>query len=241
TPRSPADTASSQRMPPPALLERIRADGDRARRRALIVARLHRTDRLAALAQAPETRLVHAEIARRINNMIRPGDCYSMVSTDEVWMLVDDLASEALGELAGRTLVDTLGRPVAVRRVGGEDTVVGLRPVVGVGTCDAVPIEDPLALVTLASRAADQASRRDDRIRVLRLVVDEDATHRDEIERALRVALDENELDVHFRPQVDLASNRCLSAEALIRWTRADGRAVEPALTDSLCAAGGRI
>lgn len=228
-------------MPPPALLERIRGDGDRARRRALIVARLHRTDRLAALAQAPETRLVHAEIARRINNMIRPGDCYTMVSADEVWMLVDDLASEALGELAGRTLVDTLGRPVSVRRPGGEETVVGLRPVVGVGTCEAVSIEDPLALVTLASRAADQASRSDDRIKVMRLVVDEEAMHRDEIERALQVALDENELDVHFQPQVELASNRCLSAEALIRWTRADGRSVDPALIASVCEERGMI
>jgi len=241
TSRPSAEASSSQRVAPPALLERLRGEGRRARRRALIVARLNRTDRLAALAQSVEARHVHAEIARRINNMIRPGDCYCMVSTDEVWMLVDDLASEALGELAGRTLVDTLGRPVAVRRVGGEDTVVGLRPVVGVGTCDAVPIEDPLALVTLASRAADQASRRDDRIRVLRLVVDEDATHRDEIERALRVALDENELDVHFQPQVDLASNRCLSAEALIRWTRADGRAVDPALIASICEERGMI
>src|SRR5690606_38210241 len=164
-----------------------------------------------------------------------PGDCYSMVSIDEVWMLVDDLASEALGELAGRTLIETLGRPVAVRRAGGEESIVGLRPVVGVGTCEAVPIEDPLALVVLASRAADRASRRDDRIKVMRLAVDEDAQNRDEIERGLRVALNENELDVHFQPQVDLASNRCLSAEALIRWTRPDGRSIDAGLIASVC------
>jgi len=55
------------------------------------------------------------------------------------------------------------------------------------------------------------------------------------------VALDENELDVHFQPQVELASNRCLSAEALIRWTRADGRSVDPALIASVCEERGMI
>jgi EAL domain-containing protein (putative c-di-GMP-specific phosphodiesterase class I) len=241
TPQPPAEAGASQRVAPLALLERIRARAHPARRRALIVARLNRSDRLAALAQSAETRLVHAELARRLNHMIRPGDCYSMVSPDEIWMLVDDLASEALGELAGRTLIETLGRPVPVRRPGGEETIVTLRPVVGVGTCEAVPVEDPFALVALASRAADQASRRDDRIKVERLVVDEEAQHRDEIERALRVALDENALDVHFQPQVELATNRCLSAEALIRWIRADGPPVDPALIASVCEERGMI
>jgi len=240
-PRPAAERDEGPRVAPPLLLQRIRDDGRRPRRRALLVARLNRTDRLPALAQAAEARHVHAEIARRVNNMVRPGDRYCMVSADELWMLVDDLASEALGELAGRTLVETLGRPVVVRRANGDETVVGLRPVVGVATCEPAPIEDPLALVAVASRAADKAARRDDRVKVLQLVIDEDAQHRDEIERALRVALNDNALDVHFQPQIDLGTGRCLSAEALIRWTRADGRPVEPSLIASICEERGMI
>src|SRR5690606_22010083 len=95
--------------------------------------------------------------------------------------------------------------------------------------------------VAVASRAADKAARRDDRVKVLQLVIDEDAQHRDEIERALRVALNDNALDVHFQPQIDLGTGRCLSAEALIRWTRADGRPVEPSLIASICEERGMI
>lgn len=237
----PAEAAAGPRVAPPALLERIRDEGRSPRRRALLVARLNRTDRLGALAQASEARHVHAEIARRLNNMVRQGDCYSMVSADEIWMLVDDLASEALGELAGRTLVETLGRPVAVRRASGDETIVGLRPVVGVATCEPLPVDDPLALVALASRAANQAARRDDRIKVLRLTVDEDALHRDEIERGLRIALNDNALDVHFQPQIDLHADRCVSAEALIRWIRPDGRSVDSGLIASICEERGMI
>ena len=241
TPRTPAEPGVGPRVAPPLLLERIGDDAARPRRRALLVARLNRTDRIKALAQAPEAHHVHAEIARRVNSMVRPGDRYCMVSPNELWMLVDDLASDALGELAGRTLVETLGRPVALRRANGDGTIVSLRPVVGVATCEPVPIGDPLALVALASRAADQAARGDDRVKVLRLVVDEEAQHRDEIERALRHALNENALDVHFQPQVDLGSGRCVSAEALIRWTRPDGRPVEPSLIASICEERGMI
>ena len=239
--RPPAEARRGPRVAPADLLGRIRHQNHRPRRRALVVLRLNRSDRLPALAQAEEARHVHAEIARRLNNMVRQGDCYSMVSTDELWLLVDDLASEAIGELAGRTLIESLARPVVVRRASGDETVVGLRPVAGVASCEPMPIEDPMELVTLASRAADRANRRDDRIEVLRLVVDEDAQHRDEIERALRVALNDNMLDVHFQPQIDLGTGRCLAAEALIRWTRPDGQPVDPGLIASICEERGMI
>lgn len=235
-----SDSAASPRVAPAVLLERIRSDG-RRRRCAVLVVRFNRTDRLAALAQTGETSQVHAEIARRVNHMTRPGDCYSMVAAEELWLLIDDLASEALAELAGRTLVETLARPIRLRRSNGDETSVATRPSVGVAVCAAAAICDPLAAISMASQAALQAVRRDDHVKVLPLVIDEEAQHRDEIEHALRGALHENALDVHFQPQIELASNRCVAAEALIRWTRSDGRSVRPDLIASICEERGMI
>lgn len=48
--------------------------------------------------------------------------------------------------------------------------------------------------------------------------------------RALQIALQRGELEVDYQPLVDLHSRRCLGAEALVRWRRADGQRVRPDL-----------
>lgn len=44
----------------------------------------------------------------------------------------------------------------------------------------------------------------------------------------LRDALENGELAVHYQPVIDLQENRCVGAEALIRWTRPSGVTISP-------------
>ena len=44
------------------------------------------------------------------------------------------------------------------------------------------------------------------------------ASERSELERGLRLALENEEFEVHYQPKVDIASNRVISMEALVRW-----------------------
>ncbi len=46
----------------------------------------------------------------------------------------------------------------------------------------------------------------------------------------LRIALANNRLSVAYQPVIELASGRCVGAEALVRWTREDGQVVSPAV-----------
>lgn len=54
------------------------------------------------------------------------------------------------------------------------------------------------------------------------------AVSRLEIERSLRHALDRDELELYFQPTVDIATQRVIGAEALLRWRREDGSFVGP-------------
>jgi sensor c-di-GMP phosphodiesterase-like protein len=46
----------------------------------------------------------------------------------------------------------------------------------------------------------------------------------------LRRAIAEGHIRVHYQPVIDLASGRCVGAEALARWTRENGEMVSPAI-----------
>ena len=61
------------------------------------------------------------------------------------------------------------------------------------------------------------------------------------LEKALQQALRRGELEVDYQPLVDLATRRCVGAEALVRWRRADGQRVRPDLFIPQAEASGQI
>ncbi|MCD6672883.1 MAG: EAL domain-containing protein [Burkholderiaceae bacterium] len=214
------------------------APGDGARTVVLVVA-LNRSDRIDALARAAHDRPVLDEIGRRMESVLRPADRYAFASREEAWVLLPGLASEALAELASHSLLQTLSAPV---KLAAQAQPIRLRP--SIGGAWAPPGSNPGAgkLIAVASEAAAQSLGREDHVRILRVNDDHDSgLRRHEIERDLHEALGRNELEVHFQPQIDLRSGRCRSAEALIRWRRADGRAVAAGTIASIAEERGLI
>ena len=57
----------------------------------------------------------------------------------------------------------------------------------------------------------------------------------------LRRALASDQLAVHYQPVIDLASGRCVGAEALARWTRDNGEPISPAVFIPAAEAAGMI
>mgnify|MGYP001182284100 FL=1 len=227
----------SPRIAPATLLEMLaaRCGARSSGRTALLVVALNRSDRLAALAQDASNQYVLAEVARRVQSMLGPADRYAFVANDELWLMLGNLADESLAELAGRTLHDTLQRPIRAQRADGSPAVVQLRPVIGGAWTTMRTLADPMSMVAAASQACARARTQENQLLISRLDDDAALIRRDELERDLRAALHANQLDVHFQPQIDLASGRCVALESLIRWNRADGSAVNPALIASVC------
>lgn len=214
---------------------RNRHHGMGEKRTALLMLQLNRSDRLQALARNDSASAAVREIAKRIKAILRVSDRFSFVTPDEVWLLLCDLPSEALAELAGRTLRESLMRPINIDRDGENTTIVQLRPVVGGCWAPGGTIPDPMTVVNAASAAMMRARHADEHVLVSKLDADMATLHRASLERELRAALYSNELDVHFQPQIELATGRCVAVEALIRWERSDGKSVNPGLIASVC------
>ncbi|MFP5405321.1 MAG: EAL domain-containing protein [Gammaproteobacteria bacterium] len=238
TPGIPREQArESARTTPRELLENLvhRCRAQDTDRTALFVVSLNRSDRLQALAQDASNRPVLAEVARRVESMMRPDDRYALVANDELWLMLANLAVEYLVDLGGRTLRDSLLRPVRVPRSDGSEGAVQLRPVIGAAWTAQRTLADPLAMVAAASQACAGARVHAHHLLVCKLDDDRAQADRRQLEGELRAALRENALDVHFQPQIELASGKCVAAEALIRWNRNGDGAVSPSLIASIC------
>ncbi|MBP8309465.1 MAG: EAL domain-containing protein [Burkholderiaceae bacterium] len=222
------------RLAPGALLAFARDLATRRRRGMLLQVSLNRSDRLSALAQEPRARLVLAEVMRRVESILRPGDRYALASMDECWVMLVDLPGEALAELASRTLRDSLTRQMHIESDEGP-VIVQMRPAIGGAWRHPDAGQDPMAVLAAAADACQRAVQLEERILILPAQSDVELVNRGMLERDLRMALHANELDVHFQPQVSLASGRCTGAEALVRWTRPDGTTVSPSLIASIC------
>ncbi len=203
-------------------------------RHVFLIFQLHRSDRLQALAQSDASRLVHTEVSRRFKRVLRAGDFYSFVSTDEVWVMLTNLPSEALAKMAARTLRDHLSRPIQVETELQQTWQVNLRPIVGGAWVDPGHFVDALSLVTAAYDSLTKARGHDEHVIVQKAENSSSAVERNALERDLRVAIHGNELEAYFQPQISVHDHRCISAEALIRWKR-DGQFVSPALIASIC------
>lgn len=64
---------------------------------------------------------------------------------------------------------------------------------------------------------------------------------RQSLKSELQGALKRHELLVHYQPIFDLASRRCIGAEALVRWQRPDGSLTSPELFIPLAESSGQI
>jgi predicted signal transduction protein with EAL and GGDEF domain len=68
-----------------------------------------------------------------------------------------------------------------------------------------------------------------------------EAVERLTLESGLRKALDEERLELHYQPQVDIASGRIVGAEALLRWNDPVRGWISPAVFVPIAESGGLI
>ncbi len=191
-------------------------------RLAVLILDLRRVDRLHALLRGPSPSMTMALVLERLRKALRPEDRVAPISDEQACVVLPRLAHQSQAVLAAVKLLRALDRPIA--HEGGSAV---LRPCIGIATLPEHGF-DPAELLMAADISRQIAATREEGYHVFQ---GDEAVEAEvyrgldlDLERAIRA----NELELHYLPQIDLASARPVGAEALLRWNHVKAGAVPP-------------
>jgi diguanylate cyclase (GGDEF)-like protein len=153
------------------------------------------------------------ELAQRLRGVLRHNDMLARLAGDEFTILATELRSARDAEAIAGKVIEVLQRPFATAAVEVHPSVS-----MGISTypLDGESFDGLLRRANAAMRYTKDSARGGFRFYAAEMSGFTD--DRLALESDLRRALEMGELELHYQPKVDIATNRIRSAEALLRW-----------------------
>ena len=158
-------------------------------------------------------------IGERLEGLVRPTDLVARLGGDEFVVVLDSVEDRRDPiSIAGR-IRSELAIPVEI-----EGTEVVTAGSIGIAVATARSDADGLLGDADAAMYLAKSNGRN-RYEIFDAQLRTQATEKLRMENALRRALEHGGLEVHYQPEIDLASGALVGAEALVRWNHpADGQ-----------------
>jgi diguanylate cyclase (GGDEF)-like protein len=154
-------------------------------------------------------------IAARLQASLREEDSIARMGGDEFTVLLADLKTPDAAAKIAQKVLDTIALPVQI-----EGTELFITTSIGIALfpSDGDTAEVLLANADHAMYRAKDAGRNS--YQMFTPAMNSRALERLSLENDLRHALDRGELELHYQPQINIASGRVTGVEALLRWNR---------------------
>jgi diguanylate cyclase (GGDEF)-like protein len=157
-------------------------------------------------------RLLHTA-ADRLRECVREGDSVARLGGDEFVLSLSLLADGGDAATVAQKVLDALSKPFFV---DGHELHVSASIGISVYPDDGTDVETLMRAADVAMYHAKEKGRRN--YQFFTPALNNAVQRRLAIENRLRQALVRDELELYYQPQVDMATGKIFSAEALLRW-----------------------
>jgi len=161
--------------------------------------------------------------ATRLSSLCTSGDVPIRLGGDEFAVILSGRNAASRANDLARRFIDAAAEPVSF---DGTEIPIGASIGIACAPEHGVDADDLYACADLALYCAKIEGRR--RLKLFDCGLKGKLDYQRAIDRDLGAALENGGLDVHFQPQVDMASGRVTGFEALVRWWHPDIGAVAP-------------
>ena len=163
------------------------------------------------------------EVAKRFQQCVREGDVLSRMGGDEFVVILPNLKHKEDAVRAASRILESLSANFIIESFKGfVEASIGISffPENGMDV-DALHKNADIAMYTAKNQGGN-------RFQFFDIKMHEAVIERLQIENDLRKALERNEFELHYQPQLDLASKKLLAMEALIRWNHPEQGQIAP-------------
>ncbi len=156
--------------------------------------------------------LLLEEVAKRLSGCVRQTDMVARLGGDEFVVIQTALHQPQDGRVLAGKIVHELGKPYLL---DGAEVHTSASVGVTIFPTDAV---DAAQLLKNADIAMYRAKAARNSYQVFTETLNTEVQERKKLEDQLRHAMKNEQLELHYQPQIDLTSWRIIGAEALLRW-----------------------
>ncbi|MFS8153207.1 EAL domain-containing protein [Vreelandella titanicae] len=176
------------------------------------------------------------EVAKRLENELRPWDTVARFGSDEFVVLLPDLAHQDDVIQVVERVLQGLSPPYWYR-----DSELRITASIGIAINDGT-IDNPRQLIQQADLAMYKAKRRGrNTYHWYTEDLNRKVSERVSLRSALQQAIEQQQFELHYQPQIHAPSGRVVGVEALIRWQHPERGNIPPSDFISLAEDTGQI
>ena len=165
------------------------------------------------------------QVAQRLVRVIPEGAELGRLGADEFQVIVPDIDDRGrLGEIA-KKIIDMISQPYTVN---GSRCVIAASVGVAIAPYDGIDSDELVRSADLSLHAAKSGGRG--QFRFYSHELHREAERRRRIEEDLRDALAKDEIYLKYQPILDVASNKVIGMESLMRWRHPEIGEVSPSV-----------